>query len=704
MSDSLFEVRFSQAGVQGNYRTDVRSQDPNGNLRLLPGIEVRLDLPGLETLRVTGTDEEYTTELTRELFADDRLKYEFQNTCNLADTIKSHVRFRLILSPEVPDLHNIRWEMLGEKQGSGLIRPMNANRKRLFSRFLPPPAKPVRMASARLRAVVLIANPRTWNGVPIGEIKLKEQSAAVELLRTQTDCTVLTGKRANSTTLTEELRRGADLLYVVCHGYLHDGVPWLLFESDDGEAEGVDSRLLADRIAGADVLPPLLFAFGSCDSAGSGQGSNGQGSNGWDAGVLSSVGARMCDAGVQAVVGMQGMVAQKTNADFFVHFFSELMETGNVERAFSAGRVAVTGMEDWWMPLLLLTRESGQLWDERSRRRPFNWTSILAAIDDGTCTPILGSELLSPLSNRRFAQVLIDEADDEAAHASSDELAWVAQHYKVSHNLATVTDRFNDFVRDQFVKDKTPAIRGERLQERLNRWGESAAAHPHLGAIRRLAALPFTYYVSTNPDNLLEQELRKKKVLVPDSRHGTINERLCTPMRQVCPWNGDVSVLHSANEFAGVEASEEKPLVYHLFGSLMGNDQSRTTTVLTEDDFFAHLIWISKNSSALSIRYPLTAHTLLFLGFHLRDWEFRILLQCIKQLEGNAANQSLTHVAVQIPESDPEEREQAERDLKTFFRNSRIRLEICFGTVEEFTSDLLREWQRRMPAGGENDA
>lgn len=54
-----------------------------------------------------------------------------------------------------------------------------------------------------------------------------------------------------------------------------------------------------------------------------------------------------------------------------------------------------------------------------------------------------------------------------------------------------------------------------------------------------------------------------------------------------------------------------------------------------------------------AVRYGLTSSALLFLGFQLDDWGFRVLLREILQLENNGLPNRFTHVAVQIDPATP---------------------------------------------------
>jgi hypothetical protein len=74
-----------------------------------------------------------------------------------------------------------------------------------------------------------------------------------------------------------------------------------------------------------------------------------------------------------------------------------------------------------------------------------------------------------------------------------------------------------------------------------------------------------------------------------------------------------------------------QPLVFHLFGTL----DNPSSLVVTEDHYFQWLTaWIRSAEKPESIppcvASALTDRALLFVGYRLDDWEFRVLFQSIK--------------------------------------------------------------------------
>jgi hypothetical protein len=148
------------------------------------------------------------------------------------------------------------------------------------------------------------------------------------------------------------------------------------------------------------------------------------------------------------------------------------------------------------------------------------------------------------------------------------------------------------------------------------------------GAIRRkqepaephevLASLDLPVYLSTNPDNLLVDALRARGK---------------TPVFALCPRDDGGDIM--PEDVQDLQPTKDKPLVYHLFGHLCDID----SIVLTQDDYFDYLIDVTRNNDIIptSVRSQLANTALLFLGFQLSDWDFRVFFHIMSQ-EGAAAD------------------------------------------------------------------
>ena len=100
--------------------------------------------------------------------------------------------------------------------------------------------------------------------------------------------------------------------------------------------------------------------------------------------------------------------------------------------------------------------------------------------------------------------------------------------------------------------------------------------------------------------------------------------------------------------------------------------------MLTEDDYFDFLIGVTRNQDLVPavVRRRLSDSALMFVGFRLDEWDFRVLYRSLMSSEGGDRREEYTHVAVQI---DPEEDAtidagRAREYLEEYFQDSRVSL------------------------------
>jgi hypothetical protein len=136
------------------------------------------------------------------------------------------------------------------------------------------------------------------------------------------------------------------------------------------------------------------------------------------------------------------------------------------------------------------------------------------------------------------------------------------------------------------------------------------------------------------------------------------------------------------------EPSPEEPLVFHIFGSL----QYPGSVVLREDEYFEFLRTTGRNADAIPeiVRSAFVDSALLFLGFRMEDWDFRVLFHSIMSQEGGNLRDSHAHVAAQI---DPEEGltlepEGARRYFERYFGQPHV--SVYWGGVESFLTELQK--------------
>ena len=191
---------------------------------------------------------------------------------------------------------------------------------------------------------------------------------------------------------------------------------------------------------------------------------------------------------------------------------------------------------------------------------------------------------------------------------------------------------------------------------------------------RVAASLRASVYVTTNWSSLLE-----------DAIQDATGER---PASHYFDWASQTDEAHD------LVATREVPLVYHMFGMLAEPD----SLVLTQDDYFEWLqAWIKKRDTKVlptPVREALTQKALLFLGYELDDWDFRVLFQGIKAFGGNVVMRRRPHVGVQLnPELQSIEPESAQEYLESYFGEDNVT--IYWGALDSFVKRLRTELDER---------
>ena len=277
-----------------------------------------------------------------------------------------------------------------------------------------------------------------------------------------------------------------------------------------------------------------------------------------------------------------------------------------------------------------------------------DWKYLLKRIKLGKCTPFLGAGAC--YGALPLGEDLAQQWADEHGYPLEDktDLARVAQY------LA--------------IKKLDPMVPKELLVEELDSQLEQkglpdfqAADEPH-GA---LADLPLPVYITTNYDPFMFQALESR------------NKK---PKRTLCLWN---KYLKKEDEL-GFKPDKDNPLVFHLHGY----HKVPESLVLTENDYLEFLVNISRDQTDLlppRIQEAMAGTSLLFIGYSLRDWTFRVLYRgLVAQM-----NESLRRISisVQLPRDSPEE----QAYLEAYFKDMKVR--IYWGTAQEFAKELRDRWE-----------
>ncbi len=661
-----------------SYTVEFRFSQPNSEVDVRLGngqpAQVEIDLDQLNELAYEP--DEYGKKLTEIFFGNLSIRTAFIQAKTSSETLSTPLRVRLMIGPSAPRLHGLYWEMLRDSQDGS---PLSTNENLLFSRYLSSlDWRPVRLrAKGDLKALVVVANPSDLADHKLAAVDVQGELERAEKNLGEIPVSPLPeaagGQKATLRNLFNQLREvEPDILYLVCHGTLKGEEPILWLERQDGKADRISGSNLVMQMKEL-VDRPRLVVLASCESAGDGAGN-----------ALSALGPKLAESGIPAVLAMQGKISMQTVAEMMPVFFRELQKDGQIDRALAAARGAVRERPDHWMPALFMRLKSGRIWyvpgfgdpDEESVK----WESLVGFIQDKTCTPIIGPGLIESMLGSRH-EIAIRWAEKHGfplAPQDKDVLPRVAQYVLTHQSPAYLSVAYRDALRDEAVRQF-----GDDLPEELrqaNPWSTKQVteaielamdkfwANDPQDPYRVLASLRLPLYVTTGKLGLITQALV---------------EAGAEPVVRICPWNKFVPKDKAIYED---EPTPEKPLVYHLFGHL----SVPNSIVVAEDQYFDFLIGITRNKDLIpsSMRAALNSTSLLFLGFQMDDWEFRVFFRFLLAQEGKEMLKFFSHAAAQI---EPDEDrildiKRARKYLEEYFQGENIG--IYWGSSREFLLSL----------------
>ena len=191
-----------------------------------------------------------------------------------------------------------------------------------------------------------------------------------------------------------------------------------------------------------------------------------------------------------------------------------------------------------------------------------------------------------------------------------------------------------------------------------------------------LARLPLPIYITTNYDDLMVRALQARKR---------------KPVREVCRWKKDLEGVPSKFDGEYVP-SEEQPVVYHLHGHV----DNPLSMVLTEDNYLDFLVRITVTPTQIlppRIEEGFSDSTLLFLGYALVDWDFRVLFRALVEYLEKSSSRS--HVSVQLLPVPQDMTEEQKHRVQNYFDNyyEHLNIQVFWGTCNEFIAELGRRWE-----------
>ena len=628
-------------------------------------------------------EEEYGLALGEGLFGGG-VGAAFHTALATSQTHGVGLRVRLTLGIGASALHGLRWETLRDPLDRSALLTRGGL---LFSRYVS--SQDWRPSGGRLRAdlsaLAVVAGPLDLGAIdagrPMAPVRVDEELARAREVLASLPLTTLPGNAApTEANMLARLRHGYEVLYIVCHGYVVNDEPVLLLVDEGGRAAPLLASELIDQLRDLPRQPRLVF-LAPCQSAGAGADRRSE-----DAGVLAALGPRLAEVGIPAVVAMQGDISMITAATFAGAFFSSLETDGLVDRATAFARGAVRDRPDWWVPTLFTRVASGRLWflpGIGSGGEPFEkWPALVSEFKDAKCTPIIGPGISDALLGTR-QEIAMDWARSyrfPMAPYNRESLTQVAQYLSINQGRLFPRVELKSYLRRTLVERYRDDLPEDLLDESASFEDLIAGAwrarheREEVEPYSVLAQLPAPVYVTTQPFRLLARALRNA------GRE---------PEEELCHWHEDAEWPESVFEREpGYRPTVERPLIYHLFGTF---DQPESL-VLTEDDYFDFFIGVTRNEDLLPsvVRRRLSDSALMFVGFRLDAFDFRVLYRSMMSSEGRRRSE-YSHVA----QMDPEEgitidAERARRYLENYFSNAYVSL--YWGGAEDFLRKLNEAW------------
>jgi len=280
----------------------------------------------------------------------------------------------------------------------------------------------------------------------------------------------------------------------------------------------------------------------------------------------------------------------------------------------------------------------------------YDWDRLVEQLKRGECTPFLGAGACYTLPT---AKVLSRELANHYGYPfpGLTNLSRVAQYAAILHDPLTVKKHVCNILAGCEHPNFTDG------------------AEPHA----LLAKFPLPVYLTTNYDDFMISALRE--------------ERGKNPSTAIYPWYKQFNPITDLP----VIPSGSEPIVYHLHGRYT----EPQSLVLTEEDYLAYLsnlAWDQGTDQGLIpplILRHFAESPLLFIGYSLQDWTFRVLFHGLHLRSPEPERRR--HVSVQLlsPRSkNPDALVQAQRYLDRHFEKWKIT--VFWGKARKFCTELRR--------------
>jgi hypothetical protein len=286
-----------------------------------------------------------------------------------------------------------------------------------------------------------------------------------------------------------------------------------------------------------------------------------------------------------------------------------------------------------------------------------DWEVLLGRIKDGKCTPFLGAGVNAGLLPTGKTIAGEWAAEEGFPLRFSDDLSSVAQFLAIKYKDALYP---KVKILRRFSQEKQPDFK---------------QPNDKLDCLRTLAELPLPVYMTTNYDHYLvkalEQEVKQPRV-------------------EICRWHNGLKTIGVPPVFNSTyQPSVANPVVFFLHGS----ERVEHSLVLTEDDYIDFLVNVSRSQKIIPARIQeaLTTTSLLFIGYRLRDINFRVIYRgLVQSMDGSQRTLGVT-VQVTPPDDSVGDPQLAQDFMDKYFE--KMNMSVYWGTAGDFAAELRRRWK-----------
>lgn len=279
------------------------------------------------------------------------------------------------------------------------------------------------------------------------------------------------------------------------------------------------------------------------------------------------------------------------------------------------------------------------------------WDSLLQSMKFGECIPFLGAGASAAFFPK--GQEVADRWSDNYKYPlKQKDLVSVSQFLTVTRNSL--------FAKNLISEEIKTALPPEKLID----FSDPSSIHG------LLAQLPLSIYLTTNYDDMIE------RALTWASASGRRNSSFTV---EYCRWHAGLRQSSSTNTNV---VSSDCPLVYHFHG-VAGIPRS---IVITEDDYEEFLVELTTNPSIVpsEIRAAIGLNQLMFIGYSLQDWNFRVLFRAAVNNVNRITR--LGGITVQLSPSEVDDPGAAAAYLERKY--DKLGLKIYWGKADNFSAEL----------------